>query len=130
VACRRSWAAVGLLLLAGCAAPGPGARPADFPEHAARPHFDLHWRIERQGDRARAVGIAVPRDRGFSELLLQLRGIDGAGRAVSQAVAPVMVRGLTAGPAPFEIGLPLTGAEVRFEVWVWGYLLEGDPDHG
>jgi len=46
----RRWTRLALLLapLLGCAAPGPVARPADFPFHESQPPLmTLHWRVDR-----------------------------------------------------------------------------------
>src|SRR5262245_40741674 len=65
-----------LVVLAGCAASQPVLRPADLPEHFVESPIVLHWRIDREPDRATAVGLVeIPQNPDRVELvMLELQG--------------------------------------------------------
>lgn len=110
-----------LIPLLGCAALGPPARPADFPFHATEQLFNLHWRLDREAGAVTAVGVVevgTAADR-VGEVLLELRGIDSAGRIVSRGfdrARPMAFSGDVTWP--FAIRLRPRGQEDRFTVTV------------
>lgn len=111
-----------LVALAGCAAPGPAPRPADFALHAAdQPPFSLHWRLDQAPDMVTAVGVVdidgyVDR---LADVTVELQGLDTAGRVVSRARTRREPRAF-AGDAlwPFTMRLRPAGGEARFVVRV------------
>jgi hypothetical protein len=110
-----------LAVLTGCAASQPALRPADLPEHAVESPIVLHWRIDRAADRATAVGLVeIPQNPDRVEsVMLELLGLDGQGRVVSQTRELVLPHTFTgAEPWPFRISLRPAGAEERFHVRV------------
>ena len=76
-----------LALVAGCAETARLPRPGDFPFHSSDdPFFDLHWRLDRTGGTARAVGLVeAARVDGISYVTVELRELDAEGRVVSSA---------------------------------------------
>lgn len=120
-----------LVLLAGCAGLAPPDRPQDFPLHAAdHPFFDLHWRLDEKEGEVRAVGVVEAARQGdFSEVVLELRGIDPEGRVVSRALGATLSGRLDRwGTQPFSVRLRPTGREARFELDVWTYIWANDGD--
>lgn len=120
-----------LVLLVGCAGLARPDRPEDFPLHARdHPFFDLHWRLERAPGEVRAVGLVEAARQGdFSQVILELRGIDPEGRVVSRALGATLSGRLDRwGTQPFSVRLRPTGREARFELDVWTYIWADDGD--
>ena len=110
-----------LAVLAGCAASQPALRPADLPEHAVESPIVLHWRIDRQPDRAEAVGLVeIPQTpERVESVTVELQGLDAQGRVVSRNRDFVTPRSFTgAEPWPFRVSLRPAGTEERFVVRV------------
>ena len=114
---------LGVLVLGGCAGSTPAARPADFPVHAIDQQVDLHWRIERGGSLVRAAGLAERRAPEVRWAMLQLIGLDAAGRIVSFST-PELVRWQSSLDAEtFSLTVGPRGQEQDFKVRVqtFGY---------
>lgn len=113
------------LLLVGCAGTARLDRPADFPNHASEhPFFDLHWRLDRDAGKVRAVGLVeAARVDGIYDVTVELRGLDGAGRVVSRGLGRTYGRKplLRWQTQPFAVSLRPTGREVRFDLEVWSF---------
>jgi hypothetical protein len=111
-----------LAVLAGCAASQPALRPADLPEHLAESPIVLHWRIDRQPDRATAVGLVeIPQTpERVENVTVELQGFDAQGRVVSSAREFTSPKSFTgADPWPFRVGVRPAGTEERFAVRVF-----------
>ncbi len=108
-------------------------RPVDFPLHATDDRFfDLHWRLERRDDAVEAVGLVeATRVDGIAEVILELRGLDGAGRVISRGLGRTYGGRLPRwGTRAFAVTLRPAGHEDRFELRVWSYAWEGSRDRG
>src|SRR5262249_19797172 len=112
---RAVGAATGLVVpwvvLAGFAASTPALRPTDFPENAVEQRFELHWRIERTGDLARADGLVALQGPGTGWAALQLIGLDDAGNIVSFNTPQVVRLYADLGAQPFELTVRPQGSE-------------------
>jgi len=108
---RRAVAAiVGSVLVVGCAASQPTARPADFPFHGTDGPYRLHWRLDREQWSVRAVGLVeTTRSEPIQDVVIELRGLDKSGRVISRAFARSYREEFTA-------QLRTRGDEDRFDV--------------
>src|SRR5712691_8579755 len=113
----RALLLIPLLVLAGCATPGPipAPSPADFPMQAADQHFQLHWRLVREGDRVRVEGLMETRAPTVDEVTLVLYGLDREGRIVSRGLA-IVRWGFRREPQTFTVTLRPAGTEERFDL--------------
>ena len=132
---RRGWAGrfgFGMLLasaLAGCAAEGmPSSSmvgadpypPPGLPHRVASSHVELYWSCAPAPGQVQIEGVA--RNPWSSQpvrfLVLELSGVDGDGRAVSQAraEAPSYLLG-TNQVTRFQLALETTGREVRYDLF-------------
>lgn len=121
-----------LVSLLGCAAPGPPARPADFPFHAGVPHVTIHWRVDPVDGAVTASGILeVGSPERIDEVGLEAQGLDKTGQVVSRAVNWARARTFAGtDPWPFTVRLRATGQEDRVVVQVaeivWKRVRSGD----
>jgi hypothetical protein len=110
-----------LAVLAGCAASQPALRPADLPEHAVESPIVLHWRTDREPNRATAVGLVeIPQNpERVESVTVELQGLDAQDRVVSRAREFTSPNSFTgAEPWPFRVSLRPRGTEERFVVRV------------
>jgi hypothetical protein len=107
-------AAVGV---AGCAGAAPVEVPSSLPNVTRQDFVTLRWTLLREGGVARAVGVAESSGAGQWDAVVELRGVDDAGRTVSRG--STMVRpGFARGPASFEATVAETGRETAFRLHV------------
>jgi hypothetical protein len=111
----------GVVVLGGCAAPGPTPRPGDYPVHVSSPPLNLHFRLTVEPGAARVAGLVERQtDRG-AVATVQLIGVDGGGRIVSFS-QPLAVR--WSGPwdtVSFAMALTPKGGEQRYDVRVQSF---------
>ncbi len=120
-----------IAFLAGCAHFTPPDRPQDFPFHASdHPLFDLHWRLDREDGVASAVGLVeAARVGGIGWVIVELKGIDREGRAVSRGLGRTFPGSLHRWETqPFVARLRPTGQEERFDLSVWAYGWANEAD--
>lgn len=123
--------------LAGCAAPRYTATYPPPPEHFAHhdrshPLFDLHWSVERRGDRAVVGGIVTAsRASAVQDVTVEAVGLDPQGRVVSRGLGTTFGGRLSQWQSrPFEVRLRPSGGEAAFAVRVWHFRWETGPDGG
>jgi hypothetical protein len=107
--------------LLGCAVAPPALRPADLPLHGAHDGFAaLHWRVDRRPDTVVADGVVeVFQPERIAQVVIELQGLDAAGRIVSRARDYASPRSFTGvDPWPFEVRLRPRGGEERFALRV------------
>jgi hypothetical protein len=114
------WAAFVLVAAVGatgCAGTGPIEVPSSLPNVTRQDFVTLRWTLLREGRVARAVGVAESSGAGQWDAVVELRGVDDAGRTVSRG--STMVRpGFARGPASFEATVVETGRETAFRLHV------------
>ena len=113
-----------LVALAGCAAQGPPARPADFPFHAAeQPLFALHWRLDQWEESVTAVGVVEASPERVASVVLELQGLDRGNRIVSRGAGHAFPMTFSGDEAwPFTVRLRPTGQEDRFVVRISSFI--------
>jgi hypothetical protein len=114
-------ALAGVTMLVGCAGAPPALRPAQLPLHATHDGFAaLHWRVDRQPGVVVAEGVVeVFQPDRITQIVLELQGLDAAGRVVSRARDYASPRSFTGvDPWPFEVRLRPRGGEERFTLRV------------
>lgn len=124
-------------LLFGCAGvqytssyPRP---PEQFASHDVEdPFFDLHWTLERKGDRVVVQGIvAAARVDAIQDVTLEVVGLDASGKVLSRTLGTTYGGRMSRWQSrPFYIRLRPTGREARFAVRVWQFRYEIGPDGG
>ena len=109
------------LLLASCAAKGPGPMPADFPSHTSASPVEIHYRLTTGSDAVRADGLVERRNDLIGSAWLQLVGLDAAG-AITSFSTPIRVRWRSASDLEsFAIQLRPRGREERYEVRLYSF---------
>lgn len=124
VSCRTLLGVALLVLLGGCAAPGPAPRVQDFPSHdPSPPFFTLHWRLDRESGQATAVGVVeVSAPERINDLTVELQALDSAGRVVGRSSTVALPRSFDGrDPWPFTVRVRLRGGEDRFAIRVSDY---------
>lgn len=117
------------LALAGCGTPRPVLQPGELPFHTADPRgFTLHWRLDRTADAALAEGVLEGRLERYSQVTVELAGLDAGGSLVSRGRSIATPRDFTGTtPWPFTVRLRPTGGETRFVVSVVDILPKVTP---
>jgi hypothetical protein len=126
----RVGAALIALALAGCGTPRPVLTPAELPLHTPDPRgFTLHWRLDQTAEAVVAEGVleSTRLDR-FSQVTLELAGVDAQGSVVSRGRTTALPRDFTgATPWPFTIRVRPAGGETRFLLSVTDALPKVSP---
>jgi hypothetical protein len=116
--------------LAGCGAPRAALQPSELPLHVSDPRgFTLHWRLDQTAETVVAEGVleSARLDR-FSQVTVELAGLDAGGSVVSQGRAIATPRDFTgATPWPFAIRIHPAGGETRFALRVADALPKVTP---
>ena len=124
--CVRVMGVTSLLFATGCVAVAPHDRLTEFAFNSgagANAFFDCHWRLYREDGRVKAVGVVeATRQGGFSDVWLELQGLDRDGHVVSKGLGRTWSGNLDRWQSqPFYVSLRPTGKEDRYEVRVWAY---------
>src|SRR5262245_59774360 len=126
----RAGAALIVLVLAGCATPRPALSPGELPLHTPDPRgFTLHWRLDQTAEAVVAEGVveSTRLDR-FSQITLELAGVDAQGSVVAHSRTTALPRDFTgATPWPFTIRVRPAGGEARFLLSVTDALPKVSP---